>query len=152
MRKLDEDRPGFIGITMIGSQVDNDGERVLAVSISSVQEGSPADQAGLRRGDAIIALDGERWTEGETPDQLARKVGAMKPGREIRLSVLRDGEEQEFSLELAPRPWAAGEWGEVRQFGMVPFAGRFSVEEFEQQQRENAFKRWLEEQVEARSR
>ncbi len=146
MAELEGQRPGFIGITMVGSRLELDGENVLGVTVTSVQQGSPADQAGLRQGDSIIAINGDRWTEGETPDQLARKVGEMKPGQEIQLLVIRDGKEREFGLKLAPRPWAAGEWGEIRPMRMDPFAGRFSLENMEKEERENAFRRWLEQQ------
>ncbi|MCH7226632.1 PDZ domain-containing protein [Haloferula sp. A504] len=144
MSQLDRERPGFIGITMVGFQVDLEGEKVPAVAITSVQKGSPADRTGLREGDRILGIDGERWTEGDTPDQLARKVGGMKPGEEIELEVAREDEVKTFALKLAPRPWAAGEWGELRQMRAVPFAGRFSLENVEKEERDKAFREWLQ--------
>lgn len=146
MSQLDNERPGFIGITMIGLHLEFEGERLPVVDISSVQGGSPADEVGLERGDKILGINGERWTEGDTPDQLATKVGAMKPGQEIELEVLRAGEAMEFKLKLAPRPWAAGEWGELRQLRIAPFAGRISPGNTEQEEREKAFREWLQRQ------
>lgn len=146
MSQLDNERPGFIGITMMGLQVEFKDETLPVVAVSSVQDGSPADQAGLEQGDKILGINGERWTEGDTPDQLARKVGGMKPGQEIELEVVRAGEVRKFSLNLAPRPWAAGEWGEIRQLRVAPFAGRFSPENMEREEREKAFREWLQKQ------
>lgn len=146
MSQLDSERPGFIGITMVGLQLELEGERLPVVDVTSVQSRSPADQVGLERGDKILGINGERWTEGDTPDQLATKVGAMKPGQEIELEVLRAGEAMEFKLKLAPRPWAAGEWGELRQLRIAPFAGRVSPGNTEQEEREKAFREWLQKQ------
>lgn len=144
MSLLDRERPGFIGITMVGLQLDLEGEKLPVVAITSVQKDSPADRTGLREGDRILGLNGERWTEGDTPDQLARKVGGMKPGEEIELEVAREGEVKTFALKLAPRPWAAGEWGELRQMRVAPFAGRFSLENMENEERDKAFREWLQ--------
>lgn len=147
MSELEENRPGFIGITMLAASLEFEGATLPAVRITSVQEDSPAAEAGLRPGDAILSLDGERWQAGDTPEQLALKVGAMKPGREIKLEVLRDGETKAFSLKLAPRPWSAGEWGDFRQMRINPFNTRLSPGNFEENAREAAFQRWLEEKA-----
>ena len=51
--------------------------------------GSPADRAGIRNGDRILAFEGE---EVASPEALVVLVSAMRPGDEAQLTVLRDEE------------------------------------------------------------
>ncbi|MBK1735039.1 peptidase S1 [Halorhodospira abdelmalekii] len=84
------------------------------VMIVDVEEGSPADEAGLRGasfevsvqgrampadGDIVIAFEGEPISE---PRQLQRRVfsEARRPGDRVTLTILRDAEEQEIEVEL----------------------------------------------------
>jgi len=64
--------------------------------IGAIEEGSPASLAGLRKGDRIIAVNGQPvhiWAD------LVAKVSAQ-PGKELQLSVQRDGQ----SVELRVTP------------------------------------------------
>jgi carboxyl-terminal processing protease len=71
----------------IGAYVDLDGE---LLTIISPIEGSPAEAAGLKPGDAIIAIDGEDMT-GLTPEAVrARVLGPA--GTEVKLTITREGE------------------------------------------------------------
>ncbi|MEW6084777.1 MAG: S41 family peptidase [Chloroflexota bacterium] len=71
----------------IGAYVDTDGEYL---TIISPIEGSPAEAAGLRPGDQIIAIDGVDMT-GTTPEQARQKV--LGPaGTTVTLTVTREGE------------------------------------------------------------
>lgn len=65
-----------------------------AIAIDQVHEGSPALEAGLMSDDVILEADGVR-TE-NTVDLLA--VVQENAGRPIELLILRDGEEQMFTL------------------------------------------------------
>ncbi|MBI2930082.1 MAG: Do family serine endopeptidase [Planctomycetes bacterium] len=67
------------------------------VLVSDVLEGSPADKAGLRRGDVIINLNGEPVA---TATQLRNRVALRGAGTEIRLDVWRDGASKEIRLRL----------------------------------------------------
>ena len=58
--------------------------------VSEVKKGSPADKAGLLRGDVIISVEGEKILDAAT---LARK-----------LVVLRDGKEKIFTIKLVEHP------------------------------------------------
>jgi S1-C subfamily serine protease len=61
----------------------------------------PADQAGIRDGDIITALDGTAVDRDHTLDhQLLR----YRPGEELTLSVFRDGEDFELAVTLGTRP------------------------------------------------
>jgi regulator of sigma E protease len=58
--------------------------------IHSVIEGDPADRAGLRKGDVIVAVNGERIAlPGQLVDITSRSVG-----QEMELTIRRDGREQ----------------------------------------------------------
>lgn len=71
----------------IGAYVDLDGE---LLTIISPIEGSPAEAAGLKPGDAIIAIDGEDMT-GLTPEDVrARVLGPA--GTEVKITITRKGE------------------------------------------------------------
>ena len=58
------------------------------VLVSSVAEGSPAERAGLKSGDIITEYDGRKV---ERASDLPRAVAGTPVGREVRLSVIRDG-------------------------------------------------------------
>ncbi len=56
--------------------------------VSQVEPGSPAAKAGLKVGDVITELDGQKVTDAS---QLQIEVGQKHPGSTIKLQVLRDG-------------------------------------------------------------
>jgi serine protease Do len=58
------------------------------VLVSSVSEGSPAERAGLKSGDIITEYDGRKV---ERASDLPRAVAGTPVGRDVRLSVVRDG-------------------------------------------------------------
>ena len=58
------------------------------VLVASVSEGSPAERAGLKSGDIITEYDGRKV---ERSSDLPRAVAGTPVGREVRLSVVRDG-------------------------------------------------------------
>jgi serine protease Do len=70
---------------------------VTGVIVSNVRPGSAAEKAGIKRGDIITAINGERI---EDSNVLRNKVAGTPPGTEIRLSILRDGSAQEMTATL----------------------------------------------------
>ena len=69
--------------------------------ISEVKGGSPADKAGLRRGDVIVSVEGEEIPDAAT---LARKLALTKPGVDTKFVALRDGKEKTFTIKLIEHP------------------------------------------------
>ena len=82
----------------IGAFVDTRGDYLTIVSPI---EGSPAEAAGLRPGDMIIAIDGEDMT-GYTPEEARQRV-LGEAGTTVVLTVAREGETEplEFSIVRA---------------------------------------------------
>ncbi|CAN5613515.1 hypothetical protein BH20CHL6_BH20CHL6_14510 [soil metagenome] len=70
-------------------------------NLSAVLEGSPADEAGLRDGDIILAVNEERIDAQNTLDELLTQYA---PGEELSLEVLRDGLTEDLIVELGVRP------------------------------------------------
>nr|WP_306820130.1 trypsin-like peptidase domain-containing protein [Streptomyces sp. DSM 40750] len=64
---------------------------------SAVTAGGPADRAGIRSGDVITEVDGQRVHSG---DELIVKVRAHRPGDRLELTLLRGGKEQTVTLTL----------------------------------------------------
>ncbi len=79
----------------IGAWVDTTGE---FLTIISPMPDSPAGAAGLKAGDAILAVDGEDMT-GITGDLVIRKV-VGPAGSKVKLTVLRKGVEEPFEVEV----------------------------------------------------
>jgi S1-C subfamily serine protease len=71
--------------------------RRSAVEVVQVVDGGPADRAGLRPEDLVVAVDGAAV---ETVDDLQRLMVADKIGSRVRLSLVRAGRETE--VELVP--------------------------------------------------
>jgi serine protease Do len=67
------------------------------VLIRSVMPGEPADQGGVKPNDVILALDG---TKLEGPRDLQRIVAAAPVGKKIRVTLLRDGREQDVEVTI----------------------------------------------------
>jgi S1-C subfamily serine protease len=88
--------------------------------VQEVEQGSPAEDAGLRGGgdeiefqatplrtggDVIVAVNGRRLTR--TQD-LADVISAMSAGQRVKLEVLRDGKRRTIDVELGQRPAESG--------------------------------------------
>jgi serine protease Do len=75
--------------------------------VSQVEEGGPADKAGVKAGDVILAVDGR---DIERSAELPPLIAAMKPGREAALTVWRNKSERSLRIrvgELEEQPEVA---------------------------------------------
>lgn len=66
--------------------------------VSSVEPGTPADRAGFQAGDLIVAVDSAP-VEGSA--DLRQKIGLRRPGDEVAIAYLRDGEHRTAEVRLA---------------------------------------------------
>jgi S1-C subfamily serine protease len=84
--------------------------------LSEVVPGGPADEAGLKGGDekthfqglpytvggdVILSVDGDKILR---PEDLARSIFSLRPGDEVHLKILRDGDEKDVTVTLGKRP------------------------------------------------
>ena len=68
--------------------------------INDVFKGDPADKAGIKRGDVVIALNGEKI---KNANAFVQKVRTLAPKSIARLQVVRKGKKMSFSVRLAER-------------------------------------------------
>lgn len=68
--------------------------------IEEVVKDSPAEKAGLRPWDVIIEVDGKQV---ENAQDLRNKIGSYKPGRDVRLTVIRKGQRKSITVNLTKR-------------------------------------------------
>ncbi|MDQ3863225.1 MAG: RIP metalloprotease RseP [Actinomycetota bacterium] len=69
--------------------------------VRAVEPGSMAQEVGIRAGDKIIALDGEKV---KTWRGFERRMSGREPGENVRVTVLRDGSKKTFEGELGSDP------------------------------------------------
>lgn len=70
------------------------------VLIGDVFPDGPADHAGLRPGDYIMAIEGKDVT---SVRESAEAIAALMPGREVELTIFRDGEQRRGMAKLGSR-------------------------------------------------
>jgi serine protease Do len=98
---------GYLGMFMAG-EVDQTMAQALGldggvrgVIVGRVEEGGPADDAGLQPQDVIVTMDGEQvqnWSAFRTA--IASKI----PGDQVVLGIIRDSEKMELTVTLGERP------------------------------------------------
>ncbi len=89
-----EDLSGQFG-TYFGAP---DGEGVL---VREVNSGSPAEKAGVKSGDVITSLNGERV---RSLGDLREKLAGKRDEKTVKLGVLRNKSEVSITVELPPPP------------------------------------------------
>ncbi len=96
---------GYLGI--YGNSVDRTMARGLGleeshgVIVGTVEDGTPADRAGLKEGDVITTLDGKKV---QTYAKFRTDVATREPGTEIKLGIFRDGERMTLNVTLGELP------------------------------------------------
>jgi len=90
--------PEAAGVDQIG--VAGWAPKEKTVTITDLQSGRPADKAGLKEGDEIIALDGK------PVPALAEMVESLEVSKDkpIQLTVRRDGQEKTFTVQPTLSP------------------------------------------------
>lgn len=89
---------GFVGISMD----DKEGGNVM---LTKIVEGSPAEAAGLQKGDILRGLNGIDYTEANE-EKIGEEYKSFKPGDTATFKVERDGQTLDIEVELAPIPKA----------------------------------------------
>ena len=96
---------GYMGVHI--QAVDPDMAKAFGLSqgggalVGDVTPGGPADKAGLKRGDIVLALNGDSVSG---PDDLSLRIAEMAPGSVAHLTVYRDGHQQQINVTLGTFP------------------------------------------------
>ena len=104
---------GYLGVYMqdlsddVRKGLDLDVKK--GVLVSGVEEDAPAEIAGIEEGDVITRFNGETIS---SPEELRRAVGAVTPGTDAELELVRDGKTQTMTVTVGERPAR-------RQFGWI---------------------------------
>ncbi len=95
---------GYLGISPENIGKENMSEYGLStprgVGISSVSQNSPAERAGLKKGDVILQFDNEPVTSSR---KLLRLIGEASPEQTVRLTISRNNSEQQVSVTIGKR-------------------------------------------------
>lgn len=102
---------GYLGVQTEEISRENLGKYALreakGVGIESVVDGSPAQTAGLQKGDVIVKVNGEDVTSAR---KLTRLISEISPDHQARLTISRGGSEREITVTVGKRPGL--KWGE----------------------------------------
>jgi len=71
------------------------------VLVSHIERGGPAERAGLKPGDVLLAVDERPVTD---TTAMLNLVAALKPGRQVKLKVLREQSEANMAVTIGRRP------------------------------------------------
>lgn len=68
--------------------------------IADVVENDPADMAGIKPGDIVIAINGKKIG---SPRELTAMIGRLKPGEKVQLTIIREGKRKKVDVVLGER-------------------------------------------------
>ncbi len=108
-----DSKSGFLGVSTerLSRRAKDSLEIDGGARVAAVTPQSPADKAGLKEGDVIVAVDGERIF---TPEDLSEAIGEKESGKEVEIEYLRKGARKTARAELVGRS------GRERFFGGSP--------------------------------
>jgi len=96
---------GWLGVAI--QEVDQELAKALKLSsadgvlISDVKEGGPADRAGLKRGDVVLTVGGQKV---DTTGRLRNLVAQEGADKKVPLEIVRDGKHQVVQVMLGEMP------------------------------------------------
>ena len=90
----------YLGVSLDTAGARADGEKRAGAKITSVEGGSPADKAGLKKDDVVIAIDGKTTAQGSALTGYVRQYSAND---KVKLTVIRDSKKQDIDVTLAER-------------------------------------------------
>ena len=95
---------GWIGVTI--QDIDENTAKALGMGntkgalVTSVLDGQPAAKAGIKTGDVITAVSGQKI---DNTNELLRRIAALKPGDSAEMNLLRKGSPLTVSVTLGER-------------------------------------------------
>jgi len=104
----------FLGIGV--QEIDDERAKALnlkeerGVEVTRVEDDSPAAKGGIKTGDVVLEYNGDRV---EGVEQFMRMVRETPPGREVKLSITRNGAPQQLTMKTGSRKtWMSTRYGE----------------------------------------
>lgn len=76
------------------------------VYIDEVSKGGAADKAGIKSSDILVAINGNKV---DSSPSVQEQINKFRPGDKIRVGVIREGKEKEFSVVLEKRSQSISE-------------------------------------------
>jgi serine protease Do len=92
---------GHIDRGWLGVSVQDAPGAAKGVTIAGVERNGPAARAGVRAGDVVTAVNGERV---DSARGLIRAVAATPPGNNVRLTLRRQGRDMDVTVTVGRRP------------------------------------------------
>ena len=96
---------GYLGVVFTQNSVARPGRPPAQMGkgalIREVVPGGPADRAGLRSGDLVVAINGRATDDAAS---LRNQISSLSPGTRTPLKVTRGGDEVTLEIEIAKRP------------------------------------------------
>jgi carboxyl-terminal processing protease len=90
----------------IGVRLEEKDDEIV---VKASMDGSPAEETGIQSGDVLVAVDGES-IKGEEFEEIGQKIRGPEETY-VDLTVLRDEEEREFTVERAELEMPVSSWG-----------------------------------------
>ncbi|WP_366180995.1 trypsin-like peptidase domain-containing protein [Actinomyces timonensis] len=90
----------YLGVSIGDGGAEADGVLRAGAEVGSVEQGSPAANAGLKQGDVITAINGKSTNQAAALTGFVRQYSA---GDEVTLTVIRGGKSQEAKVTLAEK-------------------------------------------------
>jgi regulator of sigma E protease len=110
----------ILAILLFTGVMLHNGHTVIAPIIGDVVKGSPAEEAGIKAGDRVTAIDGTRITDFEQMPEII----AVSGGQTLAIDLVRQG--KPLSIHVMPRPAkmrdALGDMGTNVVIGVRPSA------------------------------
>ena len=100
---------GWLGVMI--QEIDRDLADALdledsnGVLVADVTDDSPADKAGIERGDVIVSVDGEAM---RSTGQLRNVIAGNGAGKKVRMEILRNGKSKTVRVTLGELPEELG--------------------------------------------
>ncbi len=92
-------RGAYVGVGIVDIDADRAGRLKMTeergVEVTNIEEGGPADAAGIKPGDVLLTYNGENILGTQ---QFIRLVRETPAGRKVRLSIWRNGKEQSVTV------------------------------------------------------
>jgi putative serine protease PepD len=91
----------FLGVSARDTVTQDGAAKRAGAEIAELTDGAPAEQAGVRRGDVVVAIDGETV---DSSTALVAQIRERTAGETATLTIIRDGQRQDVPVTLVAKP------------------------------------------------